>query len=53
MRASGFACTAFDQATRLLIVASAPIAVEISRYKHVHTIYPDLTRRGAENKQGS
>lgn len=53
IRASDFACTAFDQAAWILIVASAPIAVEITHYEHVHTISPDLTRRGAEDEQGS
>lgn len=53
MRASGFAWTAFDQIAWILIVASPPIAVEITHYEHVHTIFPDLTRRGAEDEQGS
>lgn len=53
MKASGFACTAFDQVACILIVASAPIAVEITHYEHVHIVYPDLIRRGVEDEQGS
>lgn len=55
IRALGFACTAFDQVACTLIVASAPIAVKITHDEHAITIYmyPNLTRRGAEDKQGS